>query len=649
MDRRCRIPWRARALALAWAGLAVRASAADLAPPPPDELPMVGESTVTGARPRNVVARDPTASATVVTADDYAGEAKGVAELVSTAPGVAVAGYGGLGQLATASIRGSTASGVLVLLDGIPLQTSFGGGVDLASIPRGWIDRIEIVRGVEGAHYGSGSLGGVVNVVTARPKRGAWSAELSGGSFGSLAGAADVARAVGPGTLLLSATGERSDGDFPFLRQETPTLPGAPVPDVRLNNGAWRAGAMAKATAPTGPGSLDVVALLSAGRRELPGGIFSQTLDDWQEDGRALLAARYGADGPADGLRLHAQLTSRLEWLDASYGDTPTRERFAAAGAALGGELRHPLGQLRAELGAQLEGARGDGLVGTRTRPRLFVAASEELRLADERLRIAPAVRAERDGAYDGLSGKLGASWEIAGPVRLRASAGRTFRAPSDAELYLHQGLADPNADLSPEIGVGGDASLVVERGPILGSLGAHATLYRDLVYYQRVSLGRLKPFNAGKALLRGLEAELATGRLLPPIGLSLQASYTLLDSEILRGDEATIGKDVPHRARHRVYARAGVAPGPVVAHVELHLVSRQWADASNESEIPAARVWNAGAGIALLHRPGVRLDVEVRNLLDDRELQDGFGYPLPGRSLWITLSAGSTDPKGKP
>ncbi|HET8724559.1 MAG TPA: TonB-dependent receptor plug domain-containing protein, partial [Anaeromyxobacteraceae bacterium] len=74
--------------------------------------------------PREAAPQDPTASATVVEAGRYAGELKGVAELAATAPGVAIRSYGGLGQLSTISIRGSTAAGVRVLLDGIPLDTA---------------------------------------------------------------------------------------------------------------------------------------------------------------------------------------------------------------------------------------------------------------------------------------------------------------------------------------------------------------------------------------------------------------------------------------------------------------------------------------------------------------------------------------------
>jgi vitamin B12 transporter len=55
---------------------------------------------------------DETAATTVVDARQFAGEAKTVAELVTTAPGVAVNDYGGLGQLTTVSIRGSSADEV---------------------------------------------------------------------------------------------------------------------------------------------------------------------------------------------------------------------------------------------------------------------------------------------------------------------------------------------------------------------------------------------------------------------------------------------------------------------------------------------------------------------------------------------------------
>ena len=38
-------------------------------------------------------------------------------------------------------------------------------------------------------------------------------------------------------------------------------------------------------------------------------------------------------------------------------------------------------------------------------------------------------------------------------------------------------------------------------------------------------------------------------------------------------------------------------------------------------------------------------LHLEVRNLLDDRTLNDGLGNPLPSRLVLLTLRAGSPHP----
>src|SRR6266568_1484108 len=164
----------------------VASTAADAAASRDADLPTLDEIVVVGRRPRGQVARDPTASATVIEASRFAGEAKGVAELVATAPGVAVNDYGGLGHVSTISIRGASSDGVLVLLDGIPLNSAFGGGV-------------------EGAVYGAGALGGVVNIVTRRATASGGSLELGGGSFGSWTGAGDRAFAVGAATVRIAA------------------------------------------------------------------------------------------------------------------------------------------------------------------------------------------------------------------------------------------------------------------------------------------------------------------------------------------------------------------------------------------------------------------------------------------------------------
>jgi hypothetical protein len=58
---------------------------------------------------------------------------------------------------------------------------------------------------------------------------------------------------------------------------------------------------------------------------------------------------------------------------------------------------------------------------------------------------------------------------------------------------------------------------------------------------------------------------------------------------------------------------------------------------------VPASLVVNAGAFARILRSPEVRIGAEVRNLLDDQTVQDGFGYPLPSRTLLVTLRIGTS------
>ena len=94
---------------------------------------------------------------------------------------------GGRGSQATAFLRGAASLQVLVLVDGIPMtKQDTTGAVSLEHIMLDQVDHIEIVRGNVSAIYGSGAIGGVIQVFT-RQGLGKPTAYLSAeaGSLGS--------------------------------------------------------------------------------------------------------------------------------------------------------------------------------------------------------------------------------------------------------------------------------------------------------------------------------------------------------------------------------------------------------------------------------------------------------------------------------
>ena len=119
----------------------------------------------------------------VVTAAQIARDGdRTVADAIANVPGVDVIRYGAFGAAATVGIRGSSASQVLVLMDGLPIAGGQIDDVNLEQLAVAGVDRIEIVEGGGSTLYGSGSIGGVINVITAQPRP--VNATLSTGSFG---------------------------------------------------------------------------------------------------------------------------------------------------------------------------------------------------------------------------------------------------------------------------------------------------------------------------------------------------------------------------------------------------------------------------------------------------------------------------------
>jgi outer membrane cobalamin receptor len=597
------------------------------------------ELTVVGTRPRTVAAGDPTAAATVVDARQFAGEVKTVAELISTAPGVAVHQYGGIGRLATVSIRGSTADQVQVFLDGLPLNTAAGGGVDLSRIPRTWIERIEVVRGAEGARYGAGTLGGVVNIVTHRATAGTWSAEATAGSFDTYAGSANGSTGGQRWGAMGAVALDRTGGRFGYLFDPQPALSGSPLEErVRDHNASFTVGGLAKGWAAVGQGRLDALVLATAGERDLPGSPYYLTPDDWQHD--ALLAATTRLAYPlSEAIDLLVTAGLRDEHLTVALTPNPeARQHDRLVGGGTGLRWRAGPNTLTLGVDASAEWLAAEGNP-DHGRDLLALWAFDDLRLAGDRLRLAAGLRWDAQGPFDGLSGSVGASVRLAGPLSARASTARSFRPPSFAELYLSQGLLSPNPDLVPETSWSADAGLVAEGRLGLASAGVFTQQYQDLIVYEPDSFRRYKPFNDGKAAASGVEAELASAPV-GPAGLSASAAYTFLATETLRGDALVLGKELPHRARHRLFARVGAERGALAGHVEAHYLSSQYQDLSNSPalRVPSALTFNTGGSVRLARRPDTRLHLEIRNVLDDRSLQDGFGNPLPGRMVMLTL-----------
>ena len=94
--------------------------------------------------------------------------ASDVPTLLRLLAGVEVAQSGGLGNISSTFMRGTNSSHVLVLLDGVRINSATAGKTALEHIMLDSIERIEVVRGNVSSLYGSEAIGGVIQLFTKR-------------------------------------------------------------------------------------------------------------------------------------------------------------------------------------------------------------------------------------------------------------------------------------------------------------------------------------------------------------------------------------------------------------------------------------------------------------------------------------------------
>lgn len=87
-------------------------------------------------------------------------------EALELVPGISVrVGNGGTPRI---DIRGYRSRHVTLLLDGIPLNSTYDGQLDPRLIPVEIIKKIKVSYGTSSSIYGTGALGGVINIITAK-------------------------------------------------------------------------------------------------------------------------------------------------------------------------------------------------------------------------------------------------------------------------------------------------------------------------------------------------------------------------------------------------------------------------------------------------------------------------------------------------
>ncbi len=561
------------------------------------------------------------------------------------------------------SLRGTGASGAsraVVLVDGIPLNDPFGGWVYWSRIPRASVERIEVLRGGASSLYGSGALGGAVQVFTRQtPAR----------------------------TLALAAA---------YGNERTP--------DVSLftsgSRGRWGA-ALSVENFRT-----DGYVLVADGERgsiDTPAGSRHATLDltlerQFNEEGRAFVRGALFGESRTNGTPLQTnrthlrQLSAGGDWRWKSVGafslrayggtelfdqnfsavasdrnsETLTRvQRSPSQFAGFTSQWSRSIGERHTLItgldGREVRGAsdetgfaqnRATALVGAGGRERSLGFFAEDIFHATARLFVTGGVRFDRwrnyralsagrplrqgalatvnafpDRAETALSPQLSALYQVSERVSLTASAYRAFRQPTLNELYRAFRVGDvstlANENLRAERLTGGEAGM--SASPLRGQVKVRGTFFwteidrpiANVTLNTTPTLTTRQRQNLGRTRSRGVEIE-SEGRI--GTHWTIAGGYQFADSVVLKfpANVALEGRLIPQVARHQLtFQMRYTAPARINFSLQARAAGAQFDDDQNRLRLDRYLTMDVLAARRLARH--FELFGAVENLLNQR------------------------------
>ncbi len=550
--------------------------------------------------------------------------ARSVPDVLRSILGVDVRRRGPGGVQADVGVRGGDFNGTLVLVDGQPANDpqsnhfSFDLDVSVAAI-----ERIEVLAGPGSFVWGSSAIAGAVNIVTRGGDLGRAAVQLEGRyAHGTQAldegGARLAVRVAEPVTVGVDWWRAETTG----FRDDTES-----ATDILRVSGRWDTG--------KGPVTLGLgIAQRAFGAYAF----YGATFPNQQESTRTRTATLAGVLtlggftlSPAVFLRAHHDdyLLDRDDpSLYENVSDSVTgTARIAATHAALGGSVA-----LGVEGGRDTVRSTNLGDHG-RSRGAVF---AEFARAWDGALPGAGGFRAGlRVDAIEGYGSRAspyaGAMWRIAPPFALHASFGTSFRAPTFAELYLHDPQNAGNPALEPETAWTADAGVTSAAGPLdleAGYFHRDATNLIDFVRTADDAVFRAR--NVREAVTDGIEVSAAWGRGRPAFlsALSIQAAWVFADLAALSAAAggATEGRTVLDPLHVKTDLVVGLAlPVSLGLNARATYLSRP-SFADGVWLLSARLSWQAFQGRIL------EFFAEGENLGNTRT-EEVPGVPLPGRT----------------
>ena len=626
-----------------------------------DELTF-SEVVITATRNEALVTSISVATEVLTTAKLAESNAKNVGEALSSIGGTLIKSYGALGSLESISLRGSTDSQVLILIDGQRLNNAQQASVDMSTIPIDMIERIEVVKGGHAALYGSDAVGGVINIITkSMAKKNLLNYRANGtfGSFSTRVYDTSVGQGIGNFDYFVSYNRTQSNGDFEYTNKKgiKTNLVNA---DTKSDNIFLKAGysfydhsrlsAFHKYRESNNgsPGSVDYPNLTARNKiinnhtsltyEGLTFGPFAFNLNTYlmKDEHFYINPEAYGGievskyNSQALGALLQV-FTDINEYGLLSYGyefrqDDLQSKRFVK-------DIEAPF------IGNHLRNVHS------------FYFQDDWSYNVDQfwKLTVVPAVRLDsypEAGIGSQFSPKVGITLSHNDEWRgsIRGNIGRVFRAPTYNDLYWPEDtwtVGNPN--LRPEKGITYDFGFIAQFIS-MGSWSIEATYFAskldDLILWASTTT-KWMPTNVSKASITGIESKI-TWRGFDNL-IKIQGSYTNMDAKDNSDNQTTSGKYLIYRPKDKFDLLFNLNYNIASLNLFYSYVGKRFHDANNKTELDSYSLINANVGLSPnIFGVNFNLRLEVNNLVN-KELQVVKGNPVPGREIRFSIGLGGS------
>ncbi|MDO8945944.1 MAG: TonB-dependent receptor [Desulfocapsaceae bacterium] len=567
------------------------------------------------------------------------------------------------GALTTIGIRGfrtethgnDLQGHVLILLDGRRSGTG-----NLAKILTRNVERIEIIRGPGAVQYGSGGMGGVVNIITRQGRNNSAFLEAGGGSFGKVEGSAG-GTAKGQGVDFAGAFSSATQDDYK-------TASGVTFANTGFHSQTGASANVGYEFAPHNRVGV-IVTDFEADKAGNPGYLSVNDTDNYTD------SSNYSVDGSYSG----QNRSGRYQWMgryffgrDKNVWVDPISSN--PTGWDDGIDSRNATDQQGAQ--AQISGAFGSlnlttGLdwlhyavenswspqQASYTNPALFLLA--RVGLLSDRIIVSGGVRqdwyavevqqpigSKVDDSH--FTPQIGLAWMVNDGLKLRGQVAQGFVMPSADQLAIDMVAFGRrtigNSDLNPEKSLTWEGGADYSNSGFSSSLTWFATDFEDKIVINKVANGDTSYTNLGSATINGLEAALSYD-----LGAPLHWAWEVrpfIDMTWLNQyeDDAT-GLDLTYVSDLTLSTGLTFSDsGAISGRLNVTYTGPQQIDDWEESYDVVEKGSFVVTDLTLSYRflqdatlGDFTVRGELRNLFD-QDYAYVKGYPMPGRSAFISL-----------